>query len=94
MLISGDNRTSRISACLQAAHHFLLSSKKAAAIVTRELSVIGENWRAVCDAADLTEADRNLLWGRQFLNSFAFQDLEGEYADIARLAEGMRKKIQ
>ncbi len=91
MLISGQNRMSRIAECLQASHHFLLSPKNAAAIVARQVSAIGEHWRAVCEAADLTENDRNLLWGRQFLNPFAFQDLEGEYAELARLAAGIRR---
>ena len=87
MLISGDNRMSRISACLEAAHHFLLSEKEAVAIVEHQISAIGENWSAVCEEADLTETDRTLLWGRQFLNSFAFDDLEGEFAELAKTGD-------
>ena len=78
---------SRISACLEAAHHFLLSEKEAVAIVEHQISAIGENWSAVCEEADLTETDRTLLWGRQFLNSFAFDDLEGEFAELAKIIE-------
>ncbi|TET68976.1 MAG: hypothetical protein E3J56_10570 [Candidatus Aminicenantes bacterium] len=85
MLISGDNRMSRISACLEAAHHFLLSEKEAVAIVEHLISAIGENWRAVCEEADLTETDRTLLWGRQFLNSFSFDDLKGEFAELTKI---------
>jgi len=84
MLISGENRMSRISACLEAAHHFLLSEKKAVAIVEYQISAILENWSAVCEEAKLSETDRTLLWGRQFLNSFAFDDLESEFANIQR----------
>ena len=87
MLISGDNRMSRISACLEAAHHFLLSEKEAVAIVEHQISAIGENWSAVCEEADLTETDRTLLWGRQFLSSFAFDDLEGEFAELAKIGD-------
>ena len=92
MLISGDNRMSRISACLEAAHHFLLSGKEAVVIVKHQISVIGENWSAVCEEADITETDRTLLWGRQFMNAFAFDDLEGEYAELAKIANDVRKQ--
>jgi serine/threonine-protein kinase HipA len=94
MLISGDNRMSRISACLKAAHHFLLVEKEAVAIVAHQISTIGENWSALCEEADLTETDRTLLWGRQFLNSFAFDDLEGEYAELAKFANEVRVAIK
>jgi len=90
MLISGDNRMSRISACLEAARHFLLSEKEAVAIVEHQISAIVENWSAVCEEANLSETDRTLLWGRQFLNSFACDDLEGEYAELAKIANDVR----
>jgi serine/threonine-protein kinase HipA len=82
---------SRISVCLKAAHHFLLSEKEAAAIVEHQLSAIGENWRTVCEEADLTKIDRTLLWSRQFLNSFAFDDLEGEFSELVKIAGDIRK---
>ncbi len=94
MLIADSNRLSRISACLQAARHFLLSEDNAARIVERQISTIGENWSAVCDEAGLTEIDRKLLWGRQFLNAFAFEDLDnpgGKYAPLAKLANDLRE---
>ena len=34
-------------------------------------SVIHSEWEAVCDLAAMTQADRNRLWGRQFLNPYA-----------------------
>jgi serine/threonine-protein kinase HipA len=90
MLISGDNRMSRISACLEAARHFLLSEKEAVAIVVHQISAIRENWSVICEEASLSETDRTLLWGRQYLNSFAFDDLESEFADIAKIASDVR----
>ena len=54
------------------------------------------HWRkldAVCEKADLTETDRKLLWGRQFLNTFAFDDLEGKFAKLARIAGDVRAAI-
>jgi len=73
MLISGSNRMSRIADCIDAAHHFLLSRKEALAIAAHQRQVIEDSWTAVCDEAGLSEADRNLFWGRQFLNPYAFE---------------------
>jgi serine/threonine-protein kinase HipA len=94
MLISGDNRMSRISACLEAVHHFLLSEKEATAIVEHQISAISKNWNTVCKAAGLSETDRALLWGRQYLNPFAFDDLMGGFTIIKKLASEMRIAIK
>lgn len=90
MLISGNNRMSRIASCLEAAHHFLLSQQEAIALAEAQLRCIGENWSRVCEEASLSEADRNLFWGRQFLNPFAFTALEGEAAALKTLADEIR----
>jgi serine/threonine-protein kinase HipA len=92
MLISGENRMSRISSCLEAAHHFLLSREEALTIVADQLSVIGEHWRGVCEEAKLSETDQTLLWGRQFLNRFAFDDLDGDAASLKTLADDIREQ--
>jgi serine/threonine-protein kinase HipA len=92
MLISGDNRMSRISSCLEAAHHFLLSREEALTIVADQLSIIGEHWRGVCEEARLSETDQTLLWGRQFLNPFAFDDLDGDAASLKALADDIREQ--
>lgn len=90
MLISGNNRMSRIASCLEAAHHFLLSQQEAIALAEAQLRCIGENWNRVCEEAALSEADRNLFWGRQFLNPYAFTALEGEAAALKTLADEIR----
>ncbi len=90
MLISGNNRMSRIASCFEAAHHFLLSEQEAMAIAEAQLRCIGENWRRVCEEAMLSEADRKLFWGRQFLNPYAFTALEGEAARLTVLADEIR----
>ena len=72
MLISGNNRMSKISGCVDAANLFLLSPEEAIAIIEHQKQVIEKNWAAVCDEADLSKTDRNLFWGRQFLNPYAF----------------------
>ncbi|MEQ9448586.1 MAG: HipA domain-containing protein [Rhodospirillaceae bacterium] len=90
MLISGQNRMSRIASCLEAAHHFHVPGDEAIAIVEAQMRRIGENWDAVCAVAKLGEADRNFIWGRQFLNPFAFTALEGKAAALKALADDIR----
>lgn len=92
MLISGNNRMSRLSACFEAVHHFLLSKKDAVSIMAHQIGAIGENWRDVCNEAEISEIDRTLLWGRQVLNSFAFDDLEGEYNSLMKLVRNVLVK--
>ncbi len=74
MLISGDNRLSKLKSCLDAAHHFQLSEENAKAIFEKQREAIKANWDKVCDEAKLSPVDRNLFWERQFLNPFAFED--------------------
>ncbi len=74
MLISGDNRLSKLKSCLDAAPHFQLSEEKAEAIFEKQRKAIESNWDKVCDEANLSIVDRNLFWERQFLNPFAFED--------------------
>jgi serine/threonine-protein kinase HipA len=86
MLITDQGRMSRISTCLGAAGHFLLSREAALAIVEHQLRTLIAHWENVCDEAALSPVDRSLLWGRQFLNPFAFEDLTGDAAQIKTLA--------
>jgi serine/threonine-protein kinase HipA len=72
MLIYGNNRKSQLSVCLEAAPQFLLDAGAATSIVLHQVQIIRSNWTNVCDEAELPEADRRLLWQRQFLNPFAF----------------------
>jgi len=74
MLISGDNRLSKLKSCLQAAQHFLLSENEAKAIFDRQREAIETNWEKVCEEAALSAVERKFFWKRQFLNPFAFED--------------------
>lgn len=74
MLISDGLRKSQLSTCLQAAHNFMLNREEATALIEQQITCIRENWQSVCDAAELSEVDRNLMWQRQFLNPYAFED--------------------
>lgn len=73
MLISGGNNLSRLGSCLEAAHHFLLDADDARAIFAHLTATIEAHWEAVCEQAELSEVDKRLLWGRQFLNPYATQ---------------------
>jgi len=90
MLIAGGDRMSRISSCLNAAGHFLLSREQAIAIVKRQLAGIIDHWDAVCAEAGLTATDRAFMWGRQFLNRYAFEDLDGDAAGLKVMADTAR----
>ena len=74
MKILGDNRFSRLTVCVNAAARFQLSVEEARGIIDAQLHAVNAHWREVCDEAGLGEAERNALWGRQFLNPFALQD--------------------
>ncbi|MCP4185182.1 MAG: HipA domain-containing protein, partial [Hyphomicrobiales bacterium] len=69
MRISGTDNMSRITSCLNAAHHFQLSQEQALSIAETQIEFITANWDAVCDEAELGIIDRKLFWQRQFLNA-------------------------
>ena len=71
MLIYGNNNLSRLKTCLEAAHNFHLSKDDTNVIFEKQKKIIKENWNSVCDEADLSETDRKLFWGRQFLNPYS-----------------------
>ena len=76
MLITGNDRSSRLLTCLTAAPQFLLSEEESVEIIVNQLICIRQNWSIACDEAMLSEVDRNLLWGNQILNPYAFEGLE------------------
>ena len=82
MRIRGRERRSQLSLCLAAANKFLLTEEGAMEIVKRQIATIGRNWNAVCIEARLGDADRRLLWRRQFLNDLAFEGLEDRLDDV------------
>ena len=92
MLIDGDDRLSRIATCLRAAHLFHMDRDAAKALVAGQLDAVGSAWPRVCDDAGLSATDRSLLWGRQFLNPYAFEQLEESDVDLAVLADAIRRR--
>ncbi|WFU10340.1 type II toxin-antitoxin system HipA family toxin [Rhizobium sp. CB3090] len=77
MLIKGDVRASTLATCLAAAPDYHLKEAEASALIERQINVIAEHWQAVCDEADLNPVDRKLFAGRQFLNNYALDGLDG-----------------
>jgi len=73
MLISDNNNLSQLKTCLETARNFQLSADNARTIFEDLTAVIETHWDMVCEEAELSEVDRKLLWGRQFLNPFATQ---------------------
>lgn len=71
MLISGNNNLSQLKTCLETANHFLLSEDGARAIFRHLTETIEQHWDAVCEEAELSEVDKKLFWGRQFLNPYS-----------------------
>jgi serine/threonine-protein kinase HipA len=81
MLIHEDNRMSQLSVCLAAAPNFLLDSETAKMVIKHQVQIIRSRWTDVCNEAELAPADRQFLWGRQFLNPFAFYNAPPEIAE-------------
>lgn len=84
MLITADQRMSRIDVCLRAAPQFLLTEQDAVAIAAHQIKTIQQQWMPVCKDARLSEVDRKLLWRRQFLNPYAF---EGAPRSLSKLLQ-------
>ena len=74
MLIVGDNRTSTLATCLEAAPNFQLTEKAAKDIITQQIGTIRDGWEDICEEAGLTVVERNLFGERIFLNDFIFED--------------------
>lgn len=74
MLISGNERQSQLELCLRASSNFLLSADQAAEVIERIKNTIEQHWVEVCDEARVSQADRKLFWGRQFLNPYIFEN--------------------
>ncbi len=76
MLIKGENRMSTLRSCLAAAPDFLLSEDNAEAIIEQQIAAIAGEWGGFCEEAKLTETDKSLFAGRQFLNPYCTVGLE------------------
>ena len=73
MNIIGRNNFSQLKNCAATAHNFLLSMSQANEIIEQIKDSIQNNWNDLCEEASLMAAEKNALWGRQFLNPFALE---------------------
>ncbi|WP_340116955.1 HipA domain-containing protein [Pelagibius sp. 7325] len=92
MLITGQERLSQLSLALDAAATFLLSEEEAIGLVAAQIESIGSTWPDLADEARLAGAERNVIWGRQLLNPFAFEGLEGSRGQLADLGDQVREE--
>jgi serine/threonine-protein kinase HipA len=83
MFITGQDNRSQLALCLKAAPNFLLNAAEAEEIIEHQLVTLHAQWPRIAEEAKLTEVERSILWGRQFLNPFAF---EGAPASLHRLS--------
>ena len=72
MLIVGDDRSSRLATCLEAAPNFQLSEHEAKSVIASQIQTIRDSWDEICDEAALTDSERNLFDQRFFLNKSIF----------------------
>jgi len=85
MRIVGNHNKSKLGICLQAAPQFLLSDQEAKVIILQQVNTIRAHWDGICDEARLSATDRAFLYGRQFLNPFAFYDAPQEIRSAGQL---------
>lgn len=71
MLIIENNRYSQLRTCLEATHLYLLPDSDAVSIIDDIEAAIRDNWNRVCEEAELSPVDKELMWQRQFLNPFS-----------------------
>ncbi len=94
MIISGQDRSSRLVTCLNASPYFLLSEKEAVNIIERQLDGIGTYWPVVCEQAHLDAAAKKSLLGRQFLNPFIFEGLSKRQQGLKQKGEAVRAQMR
>ena len=90
MRIHGRERRSQLSLCVAASHKFRLSEESALGIIRRQIATIAENWESLCNEARLGDADRRLLWRRQFLNDLAFEGLESRLEPLLKASTNLQ----
>lgn len=84
LLLHDNDRTAKLTTCLAAAEKFLLTGQEALELIERHVATITRDWMEVCEEASLSEIDRQQLWGRQFLNPYAFEDAPANLQNMQR----------
>lgn len=76
MIISGDDRRSRLETCLSAAQSFMLTLVEAKELINHQIEKIEERWIDVCEEAELSNFDRSLFAEKLFFKEYAFEDYD------------------
>ena len=71
------DRLSQVARCIAHAGHYHLTAQQAREIADRQIAAISDHWDDVCELAGMPPAERERLWGRQFLNPYALDGYEG-----------------
>jgi serine/threonine-protein kinase HipA len=67
-------RMAQLAGCVAGAREYELTERQARDIIDEQVDTIREHWGDAAERARLTAAERDLLWGRQILNPYAFHD--------------------
>lgn len=94
MLIKGEDRSSTLEACLNAAADYQLSEAEALDLIEGQITTIAENWAETCAAAEVTPTDQALFAGRQFLNSYCMGGLEDRHKGLRDIFTQAVARIQ
>jgi serine/threonine-protein kinase HipA len=87
MLITGENRMSRLSTCMEAAPHFLIDPESAAQIIVGQIEALHAAWSEVCTEANVSPVERKLLADHVFLNPFIFEGAPERLSALPRHLE-------
>ncbi len=67
------DRLSQVARCVSHAGHYHLDAQPAREIADQQIATIHAHWDEVCDTAQASRAERDRLWGRQFLNPYTLE---------------------
>ncbi len=82
LFITGEKKMSTLATSLEAAPHFLLSKKAAIELIEEQIATIRASWAELAEEAALSEVDKGVMWARQFLNPYAFEDAPEKLAAL------------
>lgn len=71
-LTASGESASQFRVARAAAPEFLLTEVEGQDVIDHVIDTITDSWDDVCDEARLTQAERDQLWKREFLNDYAF----------------------
>ena len=83
MLITNEERLSRLATCIAAAPHFLLDAAAAEDLIAHQIEILRAAWPQVMAEANLNAVDERLLGTRLFFNTFIFEGASERLGPLA-----------